>query len=95
MSTSYHQVVGANSDAPFTLKVHRGEGVALVGMKGRDESPRRDFVGVAFECRELDGDRFHQCFHGAQTYKTLRAMLAATSRAHWRVATATARGEGM
>jgi hypothetical protein len=32
MSTEF-QVIGENSKAPFTLKVHRGDGMALLAMK--------------------------------------------------------------
>ena len=57
MSTDF-QVVGANSKAPFTLKVHRGEGMALLAMNWRKGRPPRDFVGFAIEFREPDSDKF-------------------------------------
>jgi len=34
------QIVGKNTSAPFTLKVHRGEGMALLAMIWRKASPR-------------------------------------------------------
>ncbi len=42
---------GANRDAPFTLRVHRGEGMALLAMNWRDDRPPDDFVGFAIEYR--------------------------------------------
>src|SRR5262245_57981972 len=57
MSTEF-QVTGANSKALFTLKVHRGDGMALLAMNWRDGKPPRDFVGFAIEFREPGGDRF-------------------------------------
>lgn len=58
MSTVAFQVTGANTKAPFTLKVHRGDGMALLAMNWRDGKPPRDFVGFAIEFREPSGDRF-------------------------------------
>lgn len=55
---SQFQVVGANSKAPFTLKVHRGDGMALLGMNWRNGRPPRNFVGFAIEFREPGGDTF-------------------------------------
>lgn len=57
MSTEF-QVVGANSKAPFTLKVHRGDGMALLAMNWRKGRPPRNFVGFAIEFREPDSDKF-------------------------------------
>jgi phosphatidylserine/phosphatidylglycerophosphate/cardiolipin synthase-like enzyme len=57
MSTGF-QVKGANSKADFTLKVHRGDGMALLGMNWRSGKPPRDFVGFAIEFREPGGSRF-------------------------------------
>jgi phosphatidylserine/phosphatidylglycerophosphate/cardiolipin synthase-like enzyme len=42
---------GANRDAPFTLRVHRGEGMALLAMSWRDDRPPDDFAGFAIEYR--------------------------------------------
>ena len=57
MSTEF-QVIGGNSKAPFTLKVHRGDGMALLGMNWREGKPPRNFVGFAIEFREPDSDKF-------------------------------------
>ncbi len=52
------EVTGQNATAPFTLKVHRGEGMALLAMDWKAGVPPRDFVGFAIEYREPGGDRF-------------------------------------
>ncbi|HEX2232706.1 MAG TPA: phospholipase D-like domain-containing protein [Thermoleophilaceae bacterium] len=52
------QVTGRNAAAPFTLKLHRGEGMALVAMNWKGGKPPKDFVGFAIEYREPGGDRF-------------------------------------
>ena len=62
-------VRGKNSAAPFTLKIHRGEGMCLLAMNWRTGEPPRDFVGFAIEYREPDSDRFFPvknrlCFKG-------------------------------
>ncbi|HYR08739.1 MAG TPA: phospholipase D-like domain-containing protein [Longimicrobium sp.] len=43
------EVSGQNDAAPFTLKVHRGEGMVLLGMNWKNGSPPQDFVGFAIE----------------------------------------------
>lgn len=57
MSTEF-QVTGANAKAPFTLKVHRGDGMALLAMNWRQGKPPRNFVGFAIEFREPEGNEF-------------------------------------
>jgi PLD-like domain len=52
------EVRGTNAAAPFTLKVHRGEGMALIAMNWTTGRPPRDFVGFAIEYKEPGGDRF-------------------------------------
>lgn len=52
------QVTGKNSDALFSLKLHRGEGMTLIAMNWKTGEPPRDFVGFAIEYKEPDGDRF-------------------------------------
>src|SRR5262245_62081769 len=52
------QVKGRNEAAPFTLKVHRGDGMALVAMNWKAGPPPLDFVGFAIEYREPGGDKF-------------------------------------
>jgi phosphatidylserine/phosphatidylglycerophosphate/cardiolipin synthase-like enzyme len=52
------QVEGSNTKAHFTLKMHRGDGMALVAMNWKKGKPPRDFVGFAIEYMEPGGDRF-------------------------------------
>src|SRR5262245_49758407 len=64
-----YQVVGRNEAAPFTLKLHRGDGMALVAMNWKNGQPPEDFVGFAIEYKEPNGDRFFAlknrlCFPG-------------------------------
>lgn len=51
MSTSDYQALGSNAAAPFTLKLHRGEGMTLLAMNWRKGKPPADFVGFAIEYR--------------------------------------------
>ena len=57
MKNSY-QVTGTNRKAPFTLKIHRGEGMLLLAMNWRNGKPPRDFAGFAIEYKEPKADRF-------------------------------------
>jgi hypothetical protein len=57
--TAEFQVAGANANAPFTLKVHRGDGMALLAMNWKQDMPPDDFVGFAIEYQEPEGDRFY------------------------------------
>jgi phosphatidylserine/phosphatidylglycerophosphate/cardiolipin synthase-like enzyme len=58
MSSDF-QVPGDNDSAPFTLRVHRGEGMALLAMNWRGgKRPPDDFVGFAIEYREPGSDRY-------------------------------------
>ncbi|TIX01894.1 MAG: hypothetical protein E5V59_03390, partial [Mesorhizobium sp.] len=52
------QVAGKNAAALFALKVHRGDGMALLAMNWRNGQPPRDFVGFAIEYRVPNGTRF-------------------------------------
>jgi PLD-like domain len=52
------QVLGRNAKALFTLKVHRGDGMALLAMNWKAQRPPDDFVGFAIEYKEPKGDRF-------------------------------------
>lgn len=52
------QIVAKNANAPFTLKLHRGDGMTLLAMNWKAANPPRDFVGFALEYKEPDGDRF-------------------------------------
>jgi len=58
MSADY-QVSGTNAAALFDLKLHRGDGMALVAMNWKDgKRPPDDFVGFAIEYKEPGSDRF-------------------------------------
>lgn len=52
------QVEGKVKEAPFTLKLHKGEGMLLLAMNWKNGPPPRDFVGFSIEYRPPDGDRF-------------------------------------
>src|SRR5438105_12637459 len=70
MPSSDFQVTGSNAAALFTLKVHRGDGMALLAMNWKKGKPPQDFVGFAIEYKEPAGDKFYPlknrlCFPGA------------------------------
>ncbi|ULO23295.1 phospholipase D-like domain-containing protein [Methylocystis sp. SB2] len=52
------QVSGKNSEALFTLKLHRGDGMTLIAMNWKKGRPPNEFVGFAIEYKEPGGDRF-------------------------------------
>lgn len=52
------QATGTNTKAPFTLKIHRGDGMALLAMNWRTGKPPRNFVGFAIEFKEPKKDEF-------------------------------------
>ena len=52
------EVEGANAQALFTLKLHRGEGMTLVAMNWKNGQPPQDFVGFAIEYQEPGGTQF-------------------------------------
>src|SRR5205814_10126895 len=52
------QVRGTNDAALFTLKVHRGDGMALLAMNWKKGKPPLDFVGFAIEYKEPGGIKF-------------------------------------
>ncbi|RUU00301.1 phospholipase [Mesorhizobium sp. USDA-HM6] len=54
MDTSY-RVVGKNTAAPFSLTIHRGDGMVLLAMDWKAGQPPRDFVGFAIQYR-IPGD---------------------------------------
>lgn len=58
--TADFEVVGENEDALFTLKVRRGEGMAMLTMDWKDGRPSDDFVGFEIECRAPDEDDFFE-----------------------------------
>jgi hypothetical protein len=53
------EVAGTNPQALFTLKLHRGDGMALIAMNWRNGKPTRDFVGFAIEYKEPGGTKFY------------------------------------
>ena len=55
--TDDFQVTGQNAAALFTLKIHRGDGMALIAMNWRG-TPPRNFVGFAIEYEEPGGSTF-------------------------------------
>jgi hypothetical protein len=52
------EVLGTNAAALFTLKVHRGDGMALLGMDWRTGQPPPDFVGFSIESKPPNGSTF-------------------------------------
>ncbi|MNF66238.1 hypothetical protein D3C85_311020 [compost metagenome] len=55
---SGYQETGTNEMALFTLKVHRGDGMALLGMNWKNGKPTPDFVGFSIEYKEPNGNKF-------------------------------------
>jgi hypothetical protein len=52
------QVSGQNATALFTLKLHRGEGMALLAMNWKKGKPPDNFVGFAIEALSIF-DHYH------------------------------------
>ena len=52
------QVTGQNPAALFTLKLYRGDGMALVAMNWKNGKPPDNFVGFAIEYKEPGSDKF-------------------------------------
>jgi hypothetical protein len=52
------QVIGEVAEAAFTLKIHRGEGMALLAMNWKAGMPAANFVGFGIEYREPGGTAF-------------------------------------
>lgn len=59
MPTTDFQVTGSNANALFTLKVHRGDGMALLAMNWKKPRPPKDFVGFSIEYKEPGGAKFY------------------------------------
>ncbi|HEY0725988.1 MAG TPA: hypothetical protein VGD41_18750 [Pyrinomonadaceae bacterium] len=57
MSSDF-QITGTNAAALFSLKVHRGDGMALLAMNWKKGQPPNDFVGFAIEYKEPGGSKF-------------------------------------
>jgi PLD-like domain len=53
------QVEGTNNKAPFTLKLHRGDGMTLIAMNWKNGQPPQDFVGFAIEYQEPGGSQYY------------------------------------
>jgi phosphatidylserine/phosphatidylglycerophosphate/cardiolipin synthase-like enzyme len=53
------QITGNNAAALFTMKLHRGDGMTLIGMNWKHGKPPNDFVGFAIQCKEPGADKFH------------------------------------
>jgi hypothetical protein len=53
------EVSGNNAKALFSLKVFRGEGMALLGMNWLNGTPPDNFVGFAIEYQEPGGTQFY------------------------------------
>ena len=85
------EVTGTNDDALFTLKIHRGEGMALLAMNWKEGKPPDDFVGFAIEYKEPDGDKFFSlknrlCFltaDGAVNPNTMSTRLSPIQKFRW------------
>lgn len=58
MGADDYQVSGSNSQASFTLKVHRGDGMALLAMDWKHGKPPDDFVGFGIEYSEPGSTKF-------------------------------------
>src|SRR5438093_12679370 len=52
------QISAQNAAALFTLKLHRGDGMALLAMNCKSSKRPQDFVGFAIEYREPGGTAF-------------------------------------
>jgi len=53
------EVCGNSTTALFTLKLFRGERMALLGMNWKKDKPDPDFVGFAIEYKEPGGNKFY------------------------------------
>jgi phosphatidylserine/phosphatidylglycerophosphate/cardiolipin synthase-like enzyme len=53
------QITGQNAAALFTLKVYRGDGMALLAMNWKNGKPPDSFVGFGIEYKQPGGDRFY------------------------------------
>ncbi len=85
------QVVGQNEQAPFTLKLHRGDGMVLVAMNWRHGKPPKDFVGFAIEYQEPGGSTFYavknrlgfRAANGQLNPETLSSRLSPIQKFRW------------
>lgn len=56
---SEFQISGNNPAAPFTLKLHCGEGMVLVAMNWKQGQPPMDFVRFAIEYKEPGWTKYY------------------------------------
>lgn len=90
-SVSDYQASGLNDKALFTLKIHRGEGMALLAMNWKDGKPPKEFVGFAIEYKEPNGDKFYSLKNrigfpnakGKVKKETLSTMLSPIQKFRW------------
>src|SRR5437868_3469836 len=59
MATNAYRVRGTNEAAPFSLTVHRSEGMALLAMNWRRGRPPDDFVGFGIQYVVPGGTKFN------------------------------------
>ena len=85
------QVSGTNEAAPFSLKIYRGDGMALLGMNWKKGKPPKDFVGFAIEFKEPKGKMFKAIGNrlafpgvdGAVSPKMLSSKLSPIQKFRW------------
>jgi phosphatidylserine/phosphatidylglycerophosphate/cardiolipin synthase-like enzyme len=56
--TTPFEVLGDSTAAPFSLKVRRGEGMVLLSMNWKKDTPPDDFAGFAIECKPPGRDDY-------------------------------------
>src|SRR4051812_6716779 len=85
------EVEGTSAAALFTLKLHRGDGMALIAMDWKTGKPPLDFVGFAIEYKEPGGHKFYPlknrlCFTGSDgslNPNTLSTRLSPIQKFRW------------
>ena len=85
------EVDGANPAALFSLKVRRGDGMALLAMNWKNGEPPNNFVGFSIEYKEPLGDQFYPlknrlCFKtpaGAVNPNTMSTTLSPIQMFRW------------
>ena len=78
MDTDF-RVTGKNTAAPFSLTIHRGDGMVLLGMNWKAGRPPANFAGFAIQYRE-PGTQFFKTVHNrigfpGQPYPTTASAL--------------------
>lgn len=85
------EATGDNANALFSLKVHRGEGMALLAMNWRKDKPPVDFVGFSIEYKEPGGNKFYALknrlsfpdLKGKVNQKKISSLLAPIQKFRW------------